>query len=202
MSTQKNYKACEKQYHDLEKKRIELKKRKVEIETRFEQLKTELSLIDEELGAALADGVEGEKMKEIEDQRNQILREYERCELSLPAIMAKFKKLNEEIHQVINQKNEVFADLATIWLKKETKGYDKKAKAVLTSLRRVLVAHRLMREADCAARYKEIVGPGFEYLPGARVPVLEDFDRVDYLEGLKRPEANEKAVFDEIVNQN
>lgn len=202
MSTQKNYKAYEKQYADLEKERQELKKRKAKIEARFEQLKMELSSVKRELGAALADGFKGEEMKEIEEGRDKISQEFKKYELAAPAIIAKFEKLNEEIQEAVNQKNEAFADLAEAWLEKEVKNYDKKAQITLVSLRRLLVAHRLLREAGHSDRYRNVVGPGFEFLPQARVPVLADFKKADFLKRIRsdNSQTHEKIIFSEIIN--
>lgn len=131
--------------------------------------------------------------KNIEDITKDIRRDEAFIEGSRESIVileTRLQDLNEE-------RRIAFAARAEKWLKDAVREYDKSAKTTKRALQRLLAAFHYLREAGASDKYQSVVGEGFAFLPGVKIPLLEGFDRNELS---SRPSAEVmKTVYSEIT---
>lgn len=112
-------------------------------------------------------------------------------------------KLQTELDLLVKERNEIFTNLALSWLKKESKSYDEYVDKVISSVRRMFIVFNAMRDIGKGEKFKEEIGPAFDYLSGLKLPSIKGFDSRQYLEarhpGLRAGQSEIDAVINGVT---
>jgi len=174
--------------------------RKAEASQRIDEATAAIETLQADLKAALVSddqkktGVLEKKITELSDKivvRDRLLVE---------GLQEKLSKLDSQLAELRRNKDKTFCTLAETWLQGEVSLYDSAAKALIEKIKRLLVAHSALREIGSAEIYRQALGQGYEHIPAARIPVLKDFNKADFLSGPFRSNpALRDSVFKEIT---
>lgn len=196
-------------YLELEKREKEIQgvifgdqKKLGETKQTIADLKSKLDIFWEDMKAAVLES--GEKsIKEVEKAFEDTQRNLKRSEALVEGIKERIQRQENELKNVVEERNKTFGILVRKWLEKETETYDRVVSETIKTVRRLLVSHNLCREADQGEVYKKAIGEGYEFLSFVKLPILKDFDRQGYLGGSPLHAGNVEiaSVREEILNQ-
>lgn len=184
----------------LEKEHSELQKTVVRIEKQIESEDVALSTLwDEYKTKVLSDEKKG--ISDIEELFEEKKKNLNRLKAMAEGLREKIIVLEKKLAEARDGKKELFSFLAKAWLLREIDKYDELATKTTYTISRLLIAFNYLREMGIAEVYREVLGEGYSFLPGIKLPILKKFDRAIFLDTVRYQvgEEERKKVFDEIV---
>jgi len=103
-----------------------------------------------------------------------------RDKILIGGLSEKLPELENQLAEAKKNKNKIFCKLSEQWLASEISFYSGEAKKIIDRVKRLLVAHSLLREIGSQEIYTQVLGPGFEFLPSSKICLLKDFNRNDF----------------------
>lgn len=190
----KDLKNLDRKIEGLSRQIADLERRKLEAETRFEAIKNEIGLHMAAFKVALTDGGD---ILPLEERRKALVDEKERLLLLVAGCGEKIEALEVEMSAAIERRNERFAGLSRAWLEKEVAIHQDLTRKLLSTVRRLAAAGRLLREAGRPEPFQEVLGNAWRYfMENTRVvPLGGDFHPMD----LERVNYSRKLVPDKTV---
>jgi len=154
--------------------------RKSDAEQRIEKATAAIETLQTDLKAALVSNDQKQASaveKKISELSGKIVN---RARLLVAALNEKLPGLDRQALEVKENKARTFAELCKKWLQSEASLYDGEAKKLIERVKRLLVAHSLLREIGSQEIYTQVLGPGYEFLPSSKICLLKDFNRNDF----------------------
>ena len=154
--------------------------RKSDAEQRIEEATAAIETLQTDLKAALVSNDQKQASaveKKISELSGKIVN---RDRLLIEGLSEKLPAFEKQLAEAKADKNKVFCKLSEQWLASETSLYNGEAKKIIDRVKRLLVAHSMLREIGSQEIYTQVLGPGYEFLPSSKICLLKDFNRNDF----------------------
>ncbi|MBW2110639.1 MAG: hypothetical protein JRH00_04250 [Deltaproteobacteria bacterium] len=195
----KKFQALEKNANLIEQKLSKVRSRRREVEEQLEQTMAAIEEARDNLKTALVS--DSEEAGALDQELADLERNRDRDQLLLAGLSEEIQKLELSLAEAKEAMNQAFADAAARWLKKEVVAYDRLADRYLGRTKRLLAAHKLLRDIDCGEVFPSALGPGWSRVARIRAFKLNGFQPQDF----ERPNLHSGAdqlerIRKEIVN--
>lgn len=168
------YQRLVKELNQAEARLEELNQKQVEGQAVMKAAETKLSAIGEDIKASL---LRGEDPQKALQEKQRIEGEINTNTALLGALAAALPEQQTRVEETRAAVNAEFARLGAEWLRRGVEIYEQHLTGLLDSLKRLLAAGTLLREARADSTYAETLGEAYRFLPHTRLFRIRSFER-------------------------
>jgi hypothetical protein len=174
-----NYKEIRTKILQLEEEGEERKNRLEGTQRRLQEDREYLDTLSERFKKAVL-GEDEKFTKSVEAEAAKIQVSVKGDGALIEGLNEEIPRLQRELEKLKTERGTIIAGLAKKWLENEKPAYDMAAREVLHRGRRLILLYGLLREIDRGDTYTQEI-PCYEFIPGMRVPIIENFDQGQFL---------------------